>query len=135
MSVAVRVKCLLESVSLNKYLRTSSLSGLKEAHISSRAEAALTDSLPRSAQNLRAGAVASTGSSAPVSNWLLRVQRAQSVYGSMFQRSRSDSFIAPFRGRALSPFFIECIYVTEVIKQKCSGEVPAMTYDLSEAYV
>lgn len=96
---------------------------------------ALTDSLPRSTQNLRVGAVTSTGSSAPVSNWLLRVQRAQSVYGSMFQRSRSDSFIAPFRGRALSPFFIECIYVTEVIKQKCSGEVPAMTSDLSEAYV
>lgn len=108
---------------------------MREPHISSRAEVALTDSIPKSAQNLQVGDITFTGSNTPASNSLLRAQRAQSVYGLMFQRSRSDLFIAPLRERPLSAFFIECIYVTEVIKQKCSGEVPTVTSDLSEAYV
>lgn len=108
---------------------------MKGPHISSRAEVALADYIPKSTQNLQVGDITFTGSNAPVSNSLLRAQRAQSVYGLMFQRSRSVLFIAPLRERPLSPFFIECIYVTEVIKQKCSGEVPTMISDLSEAYV
>lgn len=44
-------------------------------------------------------------------------------------------FIAALLERLLSPFFIQCIYVTEVVKQKCREEVPTLTSDLSEAYI
>lgn len=107
---------------------------MKEPHISLRTGVALIDSIPKSAKNL-VGDITFKGSYAPFSNSLLHVQRAQNVYGFVLQRSRSDLFIAPLPERPLSPFFIECIYVTEVIKQKCSGEVPTMTFDLSQAYL
>lgn len=65
---------------------------MKEPHISSRAEVALNDSIPKSAQDLQVGDRTFTGSNTPASNSLLETRREHTVFTAWCCRGHAQTY-------------------------------------------